>query len=244
MPWPRTTLRPGLAAAERRRPAATGSAPRSRRRPCSGCRGTRTAGRDDDRQEDDERPRRRGTRRCQAPVAPSRRRPVGGWRRLDAVGCAVMGSDDAAADRRATPGHAARSVPRRGTLRCVGGRAELVGLALRLDEDAAVAAGRDADADERLVGRRGRASRTGRALRPAEHGEQHERRSRTRAPDDRADDRRLAAVDVEDLGGEQAADAEHRDEAEQRAASATRRRCRSRCGARRGSRRGCRRRGP
>ena len=34
-------------------------------------------------------------------------------------------------------------------------------------------------------------------------------------PEDGADERRLAAVDVEDLGREQAADAEHRDERQQ-----------------------------
>ena len=43
-----------------------------------------------------------------------------------------------------------------------GGGAVLVGLALRLDEDAAVATGRDADLDVGVVRRRGRSSRTAR----------------------------------------------------------------------------------
>ena len=126
------------------------------------------------------------------------------------------------------------------------GRAELVGLALRLDEDAAVAAGRDRrPRPKRVAPTRSRVENGFARLGPAEHAEEDDTRSRSR--------RRPTTVptiaawppcDVEHLGGEQAADAEHRDERRAAAASATRRRCRSRCGARRARRRGCRRRGP
>ena len=95
-------------------------------------------------------------------------------------------------------------------------RAELVGLALGLDEDAPEPAGRDRDRDRRRARRRGSTSRTGSS--PSD-------RRRTvnitntipnaDEPADRADDRGRAGVQVEDLGREQPAHAEHRDEPEE-----------------------------
>ena len=91
-----------------------------------------------------------------------------------------------------------------------------------------------------------RPTRSGRerlgALGPPEQREQDVDEAEADGPEHGPDDGRLAAVDVEHLRREQAADPEHRHERQQRAASATRRRCRSRCSARRGRRRGCRRR--
>ena len=92
---------------------------------------------------------------------------------------------------------------------------EFVRLALGLDEHAAVATGRDADLDIGVVSDEiARRERLGRRC-PAEGAEDEPGDRPGRRCRSAADRRRLAAVDVEHLRGEQPADPEHRDERQQ-----------------------------
>ncbi len=93
-----------------------------------------------------------------------------------------------------------------------GRRREFVRLALGLDEDAAVATGRDADLDIRVVPDEIARRERFRRLRPAERAEDDVGDPQAGEAERGADHRRLTAVEIEDLGGEQTADPEHRDE--------------------------------
>ena len=148
-------------------------------------------------------------RRCawSATVAPGEGRRRRRWPAVAAIGGSTMRPVPAIPDTRAVV-PAAMSV--------AGRRAVFVGLAFLLDQHAAVAAGRDADRDEGVVADQVARSRTARP--PAARRRSVNRTVRDGHPDepeDRPDEGRLAAVQVEDLGGEQATDTEHRDERQQ-----------------------------
>ena len=105
-------------------------------------------------------------------------------------------------------GRAGRDVDR-------GGRAELVGLALGLDVDVPRRPAGIATLTEPVRPTRS-TSRTASRPRPPERPEQHEGDREADDAEADADERGRAAVEVEDLGREEPADAEHRDEREER----------------------------
>lgn len=90
-----------------------------------------------------------------------------------------------------------------------------MGLALLLHQDAAETTGRDADGHERLVADQVPDRERFGGLRSSEQAEEQERDAHAGEAEAGPDDGSLAAVDVDHLGGEEAAHPEHRNEGEQ-----------------------------